>query len=329
MADAQAQTSQPLAAVYLINGDDELKRETTLRRLRARIAASGDLLLNQDVFAAESLSSPDQLLDALNTPPFGGELRLVLVPNAEKLPREVSEALVGYLARPTPTSVLALSANKLAANTRLYKAVLAHGKGSLIDVSSVKRSELPQHLRDTARNHGITLDYEAAQSLIGRIGTSMEALNNELRRLSVWAHAAGRTALGAADIVEQVPSLVEPKPWELADALCQRNLALCLRMYSQMHSATPTGAFSFCVGRLREVLTIVSLRARGLSSGRIAERLKRQEWQLRSSFAAARRFEERELGALLRDASRHEAAMKSGADAEQVFLLWLVEVCRG
>jgi DNA polymerase-3 subunit delta len=323
-------TPQPLAAVYLLNGDDDLKRDMLLRRLGGRIAESGDLMMNQQTLGPEALKDPEQLLEALNTPPFGGDRRLLVLHGAERLPKDVSEALIGYIQDPCPTTVLALLANKLATSTRLYKAIVAYDKRSVVDVSSMKRSELPQHLRRLAEGYRLALDYEAAQSLINRIGTSTPALNNELRRLAAWASAAGKAQVTASDIVEQVPALVEPKPWELADALCQRDLALTLRMLAQMNSTQPTAAFTFCVARLREVLSVIALKARGMASAsQVAGYLGRQEWQVRGSLAAAGRFSEQELSRLIREAQRHEKAMKSGADPEHVLTLWLIEVCRG
>jgi DNA polymerase-3 subunit delta len=132
-----------------------------------------------------------------------------------------------------------------------------------------------------------------------------------------------------ADIIEQVPALVEPKPWELADALCQRDSLLVLRMQEAMRSSTPTAIFTNCVARLREVLAIIALQDRGINSPvQIASALGKQDWQIRSSLAAAKRFSKDELTEHIRLAHQTEAAMKSGADAEHILVLWLLDVCQ-
>ena len=321
---------QALLAAYMFHGDDELKRSTLLRRLADRIAATGDLMLNQQVFSPDDLKEPYQLLDALNILPFGGGLRLVVVKDADHLGKELSEAVVSYLQQPTETTVLVLLAEKLAKNTRLYKAFAAYNKQSIIDTASVRRYELPGMLRQMAANYGINLDYEAAESLIERVGTSTLALGNEMGRLAAWAAAAGRRDIGLGDIIDQVPAVIEPKPWELADALCQRDTALTLRLYGDMASAQPTAIFLHCVSRLREVLSVQSLRRRGYNSGsQIAQALGKQEWLIRSSVQAAGRFSEEELTRLIKQAQRVEKELKSGADTDHVLTLWLLEVCLG
>jgi len=328
-ATPTTKTQQPLLAVYLFNGDDDLKREIMLKRLSDRVAETGDIQMNSQTFSPESFKDTDSLLDALCTPPFGGQYRLAVINNAEKLSKDQSETLITYLQDPVQTTVLALVANKLATNTRLYKAIKDYNSKSIIDISSVKRSELPQQVRGLAEGYHIGISYEAAQSLIDRVGTSMVVLNNEVRRLAAWVVAAGRNDLTVTDIVEQVPALIEPKPWELADAICERNAAQAIRMYHEMNSSTPTAVFLHCVARLREVLSIIALMNRGVrSSSQIASALKKQDWMIRSSLQAAKRFSESELTELLKNAYSVEAAMKSGADAEEALTLWILQVCQ-
>ncbi|MCL2339342.1 MAG: DNA polymerase III subunit delta [Actinomycetia bacterium] len=327
---APSHAATELLAVYLFNGDDELKRDTLLARLRQRvIGPADDLLLNQQVLTPEDLADADQLLDVLTTPPLVGEQRLVIIQQAEKLNKELSETLISYLAQPSSTTVLALLATKLDAKTRLFKALQSYDRRAIINTASVKRSELPELVRQLAQRFQISLDYEAAQSLIERIGSSTQALDNEVRRLAWWAAAAGKRELTAADIVEQVPALVEPKPWELADALSRRQLALVLQMYAAMRSSQPTAIFTNCLARLRELLTILVLRQRGLTSGaQIAQVLAKSEWQIKSSLLSANNFSLSELIDLIRGASAVEKALKSGDDAEQVLELWFLEVCK-
>ena len=67
-----------LLSAYLINGEDELKRETVLKRLRARISKLGDIDFNCDTFDGETASGGD-IVSACNTMPFASDVRLVVV----------------------------------------------------------------------------------------------------------------------------------------------------------------------------------------------------------------------------------------------------------
>ena len=67
------------------------------------------------------------MLSSLNTLPMGADLRVVIIENAGKLPKPVSEAVIEYLKAPNESCTLLLVAETLAKSTRLYKAVAKVG----------------------------------------------------------------------------------------------------------------------------------------------------------------------------------------------------------
>ncbi|MDR1015615.1 MAG: DNA polymerase III subunit delta [Coriobacteriales bacterium] len=319
-----AASKKPLLALYLLNGDDSLKQEKLLARLRQRIADEGDLAMNSQTLSAKDIPDAAWLLSTLNTVPFGSPVRLVVVKEADALPKALQEALVGYAADPAPTTVLALVARKLSANTRLHKAVLAYDRQSLVDCSSKKAFELPALIRGMARGEGSDITVGAANLLVERIGTSTVALDTEVRKLAALTKAVGASRIEEGDVTRNVARLVEPKPWDLTDALARRDASLCLRLADRMGSASAIGLFVQCVTRLREVLTAMSLTQRGLP---VAASMGKQEWQLREIMKATTRYRADELVALLCRAPEIEMRMKSGADADRLLRLWLIEAC--
>ena len=138
--------------VYLVVGEDALKRDTVMKRLRARLSSMGDLSFNADEFDGETAQGGD-IVTACNTVPFASPVRLVEVRAADKLKKADAEQLVSYLGSPNGSTVLALVAEKLAKNTRLYKAVAACGKTAVIDCAPLKRYELPRTVRSMAVTH--------------------------------------------------------------------------------------------------------------------------------------------------------------------------------
>ena len=153
--------NNPLLPVYLISGEDELKRETVVKRLRKRISTYGDLAFNSDVFAGEKATG-EEIVAAANTLPFASEVRLVQVNNVDKLRKADAEALISYLASPSQTTVLALIAQKLPKNTRLYKAVSGFGKDAVIDCAPFQAKDLNAAVRSMALTHGVTFTEGAA-----------------------------------------------------------------------------------------------------------------------------------------------------------------------
>lgn len=304
-----------LLPAYLIVGADELKRDATVRRLRSRVPA--DMAdFNLDELDGASLEEPGQLISSAQTMPFCADFRLVIVNGAGELAKPVSEAVVSYLADPNPQCVLCLVAEKLAKNTRLYKAVAKVGPHSVIDCAPLKRWELPPYVVKLAQKRGLSMDNAAAQELVERVGESTVALDNQIATLAQLVGDAGRITL--ADVEANVAQIAEVSPWAFADAVCERNAPRAMEMLNLMKAPSLVFLHSVLVGRLRELICAKSLDARGAANG-LARELGRQSWQVKNHVRWSRAFGEEELVELLGQAAVCERALKGSQDSEAAF----------
>lgn len=304
-----------LLPAYLIVGADELKRDAAVRRLRSRVPA--DMAdFNLDELDGASLEEPGQLISSAQTMPFCADFRLVIVNGAGELAKPVSEAVVSYLADPNPQCVLCLVAEKLAKNTRLYKAVAKVGPHSVVDCAPLKRWELPPYVVKLAQKRGLSMDNAAAQELVERVGESTVALDNQIATLAQLVGDAGRITL--ADVEANVAQIAEVSPWAFADAVCERNAPRAMEMLNLMKAPSLVFLHSVLVGRLRELICAKSLDARGAASG-LARELGRQSWQVKNHVRWSRAFGEEELVELLGQAAVCERALKGSQDSEAAF----------
>ena len=316
------QKQESLLPVYLVVGEDALKRSTVMKRLRARLSALGDLSFNSDEFNGEAATGAD-VVSACNTVPFASPLRLVAVRNAEKLKKPDAEALVAYLESPSPTTVLALEAEKLAKNTRLYKAAAKHGKSAVIDCAPVKSHELPKMVRSMAVGHGVTLTEAAAEKLVELAGEDTVRLDGEVKKIAL-AHR-GADAVNEHEIVAMVSRTAEVKPWEFVDAFSARDARKCLLYLGRMASVSPFSLLARCTTRLRELVCARAFIARGNPKA-VAGALKLPDWKCRNHLGWARGFTDEELRSAIVAARDVERAMKSGSDPNDAFLDWVLSV---
>lgn len=321
-----------LLPVYLVVGEDDLKRAAVLKKLKARAAEFGDMSFNSDDIDAEC-AEEGLVVTSCNTMPFASDIRLVLVRNAEKLSKLDVDQLVSYLANPCESTVLALEAVKLAKNTRLYKAVAAHGSKAVIDCAPMKRADLPKAVRAMAVGHGVTLTDGAARTLVDLVGENTVHLDAEIKKIAL-SHE-GKDAVREGEVLSLVARTAEMKPWDFTDAFAARDLNRCLLYLSRMESVSPHVLLSMCVGRVRELICAKSCAQRG--NGNAATLAKAfgaysgktmQEWRFKNHAAWSRKFTANELRQALHSARDCEQAMKSGTDPDQAFKDWLIAVMR-
>jgi DNA polymerase III subunit delta len=302
-----------LLPAYLVVGADELKRETAVKRLRSHVP--DDMAdFNLDELSGSTLEDAETLISSLETMPFCADLRIVIVHEADKLVKPVSEALVSYLVDPNPSCVLCLDAEKLAKNTRLYKAVAKVGSKAVIDCSPMKRWDLPPYVVKLASGMGVSMDSAAAEELVNRCGESTVMLENQVKTLAELVGAR----ITLADVEANVAQTAEVSPWAFADAVCERKSARALELLNLMQNPSLVFLHSVLVGRLRELICAKSLSARG-AQGQLAKELGKAPWQVKNHVAWARRFADGELEALLGAAAVCERALKGSADSDAAF----------
>ena len=313
----------PLLCAYLAVGPDELKRKETLARLKARVAGPFEAFNLEEIPVSADLE-PSQVTQSLNSLPMGADSRIVIIENAEKLPKPVSEAIVSYLADPNPACTLCLTATTLAKSTRLYKAVAKVGPKAIIDCAAKKGRDLPPYVQKLARAHNLTIASDAATELVARVGESSTMLDTQLASLAALLGGGGNVTV---DIVENnVARIVEVKPWEFLDRLSQRDLACSLRLLRLLEGNSAIGLVSLITGRVRELICARSLSQRG-ESGRLASELKKADWQVRNLGRWAGNFRDGELERALAECAESDAALKSGADESAVLTALVSSLC--
>ena len=311
-----------LLAAYLIVGPDELKRRQALARLKARVDGPFAAFNLEELVASADLD-PVSVLASLNTLPMGGDRRVVVIESAEKLPKTVSEAIVGYLASPNESCTLALVAASLAKSTRLYKAVAKVGPRTVIECAAKKGRDLPPYVQKLAGSHGVSIATDAARELVARIGESTTMLDTQIATLAALLGGVG--TITRPFVEANVARVAEVKPWEFLDRLSERDTHRALALY-RLLDGSALGLLSLVTGRLRELVCARSLAARGQAHA-LAGELKKQDWQVRNHVRWARSFADGELEALLGACAEAERALKHGADPDTEMVRLIARVC--
>src|SRR5438132_223673 len=141
----------PDAQVYLLQGEEDLLIDQALAALLDRLMPAEERDLNLDVLRAGEIALPD-LVTRLDTLPFFGRRRVVVVkdPDAWKAPEQ--ERLAAYLEQGPPPSALILVAQGLDRRRKLYTTIRRIGQVQEFPRMSVR--QLPSWIAERARQAG-------------------------------------------------------------------------------------------------------------------------------------------------------------------------------
>lgn len=213
---ASPRPSRDLQPAYGIWGEDRGKVDRAVRRLQDRVTAEGGF--PPDVFDATNDVATD-VVSVCQTLSFGGR-RLVIVRNTDAWRAADAEALVGYLAAPSPDTCLAVVAAG-APTPKLVSALSSVGTvlefGPRAKASRRDRARwFTDHVAGECERAGAKLPAALARLVVERVGEDALALTQEAAKL---AAAAGREPIDRALVDALVVAHPEARSYELADAL--------------------------------------------------------------------------------------------------------------
>jgi DNA polymerase-3 subunit delta len=243
---------QKVQPVYVLHGDEDFLKRQVLAALQGLVLGQPGESFGLSTHAGDKAAF-GAVQDELQTLPFLGPRRLVVVENADPFVTRHRAALEKYVADPAPHGVLVLDVKSWPANTRLAK--LLDGPGS-ISCKAPAAARLPEWcVRRMASAHGKQLSSPAAEMLVDLVGADMGLLDQELAKLAVYAGDAAK--VDAGDVDKLVGSSRAESTWKIFDALAEGQpgeaLEILDRLFDQGEEPLKIlGAFSMQLRRLAQ-----------------------------------------------------------------------------
>lgn len=320
------------AAVLLAGGDDAV-REGVLEAVGDDLKRTASPVSIVRLDAEPAKTDAWQRLGAMTQEnPLFGEGTVALftgVGSGAKIPPE----LAAFLEAPAPHLRLVLCAESKAGKGPLATKVAPVGQ--VIVPAMLKDAQAQALISKAAREAGITLDSRAQDALLDLVGSDRAAIDTAISLLAEFAGPGGRVTEG--DLVGLVQRSRRPAPWDLQDAISERNLAKAVKVALRdlEDAKDPRGEaivlFYKISRQVRTLRVAQALVARGADAGESMKRLDLKhdfKWDMTKRGAA--RYQPAELDAFLREAHEADIRIKRGnAGPEPVILDLLARLMSG
>jgi DNA polymerase-3 subunit delta len=173
------------------------------------------------------------LLDALASVSLFGEggRRLVIVEEADSFVSQFRSQLEGYVERPYQSGVLIVEVASWPGNTKLAKAVAAHGLA--IECKSPKETQLKSWLNTRAKSeYDVRIETAAVEALLDLVPPELGILEQELSKLALLAGKEG--VISVQLVRENVGGWRSRAVWDLVDAAADGNAKLALELLDRL-----------------------------------------------------------------------------------------------
>ena len=299
--------------IYVIDGEERVLIDEFVAAVRDAAVPPGMRDFNMDLLSGRDATLA-RVLDAAQTLPAFSPRRIVICQHADKLDFDKSqERFLRYLEDPSPTTVLALVADKFDARTKFYKAC----KKARVTVrfAKPKPREMPDIIRIRARKSNVKIEPRAVRALADAVGTEVGAAIQALEVLALYVGDESR-AITADDVASVVAVTKEENIFALVDAIGERKHAAVLEGLAGILSVSrehPLRVLGMVARHYRHLVTARAALDEGASRGEIQALLGVPPFLVDGILSQARRHSLADLTRGLAHVTRADRDFKGGA----------------
>jgi DNA polymerase-3 subunit delta len=262
----------------------------------------------------------DAIVDEAETVPFLVPRKLIVVRDSTVFGsgRESArtlhkpERLLDYIGQPMDTTVLVflVPQEKLDERKKLVKAAKAGGFAARF--APLSHPELLQWMSKRARHQGRSMEPDAAEELLRRVGTDMAALAAETDKLALRAGDGGR--ITAASVAELVPVRTEQSVFRLTEEIAALRTDRAVALYYDLlrQREEPIRLAALLARQFRQMIQVKELGRQGYTPQQMAGQLGMHPYAVKVTADQARHFSAERLASLLERLAELDYGMKTG-----------------
>lgn len=171
--------------------------------------------------------SPGHVIDVCRQMPMITDRQIVILKEVQAVKSDYLEALVRYVAAPTPTTVFVVASRGSDIRAKKFTDALAKAGGLVYQSKPVYESAIPQLVTGYIKERGLNAEPKSVEMLRDYIGTDLSRLYNEIDKL---VEILGKGAMITPEAIERnIGVSKDYNSFELIDAIATRNL---LKIYA-------------------------------------------------------------------------------------------------
>jgi DNA polymerase-3 subunit delta len=221
-----------LDPIYVLHSEHPVLIERAVAAIRDEAVPPASRGFNYDVVEGKPKGS--QIVALAQTLPMMAARRMVFVRDLALMPADEAEAVLTYLAKPNPSTVIVAIASKIDKRLKLFAQLSKKGFLHVLDAPR----QLAPWVRDEAKLKGVRIDANAVSRLVDAVGSDLSRLSLAVEQLGLYA---GDRPVTSDDVDELIADTRERSVFELTDAIGAadrpRALAAVASLVDQRESA--------------------------------------------------------------------------------------------
>ncbi|MDR7420230.1 MAG: DNA polymerase III subunit delta [Armatimonadota bacterium] len=306
----------------LVVGEEDFLADQVVADLVAKALTPEDQRLNLDVI--DGGAPLTEILTLLDTAPFFGPCRVVVVRRLDAMREADHEALIGFLERGGSPTTAVFVARELDRRKRLFQTFKR--VATIIEVRPLPPRELPGWVTNRFTLAGKRVAPGTAESLVAFAGNNLRDLDHEVAKVA--AYVGDRPLVTRADVEAIASRIGEASIFTLVDAVGGGDAAGALRALHDILSTHEPPQVLFMVARqFRLILRAHTLAGRPGTGPALAERLGLHPFVARKIAEQARGYRADQFPRIFAEIEGADRAIKTGTPSRLVLEMLFVRLC--
>lgn len=305
--------------VYVIYGKDRFRMQEFAAYLTDKLLGPDERELGMMKYDTSETPIEEAVLEA-ETPPFFAARKLVVVRDQSVLSasgkdgrlQHDTERLLAYLKQPNESSVVLFVVHSEKLDERRKVVKLLKDQDAVIAFPELEGAELVRWVIRRATGQGRSMAEQAAERLVQRVGTSLQALSTETDKLCLHAGPGG--VIREEDIDALTEPTLEEDVFALIDAMSAAKVDRAIALYRHLlvRKEEPIKIAALIARQFRMMLQLKELEGRSYSQQQMASQLGLHPYAVKLAAEKARRWPADKLAQQLQAIAELDYRMKTG-----------------
>ena len=307
--------------IYLLYGEENYLKKQYKERFVKALLPEGDTM-NYAHYEGKGIDVRE-VIDLAETMPFFAERRVLVFENTGFFKSAAGAELADYLKELPETAYFLFVEDEVDKRGKMYKAVKSKGRAVELpfqDENTLKRWVVGQIGRENKKITEADVVY-----FLNKVGIDMENITKELEKL--FCYALEREVITRADIDAVCVTQISNHIFDMVNAVAEKQQKKALDLYYELLTLKepPMRILFLLTRQYRGLYQVKQLAQKGYGRKEIAEKAGLHPFAVGKFMEQAKRFQLKELRAILEDSVDIEQRVKTGlltdTMAVEVFLV--------
>jgi DNA polymerase-3 subunit delta len=297
--------------IYLFHGEEKYLLDMYLKKLVKGLLTGSDETMNYDFYDKNNMNV-DKLIDGIETLPFFGDKRVIVVSYTKLFKSKSNDATIiaNKLVDVPETTAIIFVEEEVDKRSKLYKVI--NKNGYVASFNQLSEKDLISFIGQKLHRSGKKIERNTAIHFLKTIGMDLSNINNELEKLIMYNK--DNDTITKESINDICTRTIENKIFELVSAMGQNRRERAVLLYNDMLMAKepPARILFMLIRQFRLILQSKLLHEKGLNERDIANKIKIAPFVVRECLKQGKNISKKRLMEALSDCLETDSNIKTG-----------------